>query len=85
MFGRNLEQQEIDQAEWENPGNWTGWKWCSIYFSKRDSRVWVPKEIRWLGWTLNLGRPGGVAWLLAIVVGAPLIMILGVVLALSLM
>jgi len=36
----NKTQDEINQTEWENPDNWT-----TIYFSKKDSRPWVPKKI----------------------------------------
>jgi serine/threonine protein kinase/transglutaminase-like putative cysteine protease len=58
-----------NEAEWNNPRNWTGltrWKSPSIYFSKRDSRVLVPKRIPALGWTVNLGNPRGAALLLGI-------------------
>ena len=36
----NKTQHEVNQSEWENPENWT-----TIYFSKKDSRSWVPKKI----------------------------------------
>ena len=69
-----MDQMQINQAEWENPENWGGPRWFSIYFSKRDSRVWVKKQIPWMGWTLNLAHTGGVLWFtlifVAIVVGA---------------
>ena len=70
-----MDQQTINQAEWENPDNWTGPMWLSVYFSKRDSRVWVPKQVPALGWTLNLGRPAGVAWLFGIFLGVVLLII----------
>jgi uncharacterized membrane protein len=57
-------QDEINQAEWENPDNWSGPKGLSIYFSKKDSRCFVPKQIRALGPTMNLGKTSGFAWLL---------------------
>jgi len=79
-----MNQETINQSEWENPDNWTGPKWLSVYFSKRDSRVWVPKQMPCLGWTINLGRPGGLAWLLAIILGLPLLVIGACVLATSL-
>ena len=60
-------QSAINEAEGGNPRNWTGPKWLSIYFSKRDSRAWVPKQIPALGWTVNLGNPRGALALLAIV------------------
>ena len=79
-----MNQETINQSEWENPDNWTGPKWLSVYFSKRDSRVWVPKQMPCLGWTINLGRPGGLAWLLAVILGLPLLVIGAWVLAISL-
>ena len=72
-----MDQGEIDQAEWANLANWMRPRWLSIYFSKRDSRVWVPKRIPVPGWTVNLGRPGGVAWLFPVIIGTPLL-VLGV-------
>ena len=61
------EQTRVNEAEWQKPGNWTGSKWLSVYFSKRDSRAWVPKQIPALGSTVNLGNPHGAFALLAIV------------------
>jgi uncharacterized membrane protein len=54
-------EEEINDSEWENPASWRG---GLFYFSRRDSRVWVPKQVPQLGWTLNLGRPLGLAFLL---------------------
>ncbi len=51
-------QDEINQAEWENPDNWT-----TIYFSKKDSRVWVPKQNPRYGWTINFGSVSGAKWI----------------------
>ena len=44
-----MTQKEMNQTEWENPDNWTGPRWLSIYFSKKDSRCFVPKQIKALG------------------------------------
>ena len=55
-------QTQINEAEWNNPQNWKSW----CYISKRDSRILVPRRIRWLGWTLNFGNPYGVLVMLAI-------------------
>lgn len=63
------EQTRANEAEWSNPANWTGPAWLSIYFSKRDSRVWVPKQIPALGWTVNLGNGRGALMTLAILLG----------------
>ena len=67
-----MNQDEINQKEWENPDNWGGPKWFSVYFSKRDSRTWVPKQQPWMGlWlkkaTPNLAHTSGVAWLFSII------------------
>ncbi len=64
--GSMTSQAAVNEAEWKNPRNWSGPKWLSLYFSKRDSRVWVPKQIPALGWTVNLGSRKGAAWLLGI-------------------
>lgn len=53
---------ELNEKEWNNPRNWT----AGIYFSKCDSRVWVPKQIPAMGWTVNLGHRRGVAWMLGV-------------------
>ena len=68
-----MTQDEINKAEWENLDNWTkGSKMLCVYFSHKDSRTWVPKRIPWMGRTLNLGKPAGVAWLIGFLVGIPL-------------
>ena len=51
-------QDEINQAEWEDPNNWT-----TIYFSKKDSRAWVPKRNPKHGSTVNFGNPSGARWI----------------------
>jgi len=61
-----MTQQEINAVEWSNPENWSGL--CNeIYFSKKDSRTFVPRAGRWrnLGWAVNLARPLGIAYLYA--------------------
>ena len=71
-----MDQDEINRAEWENPDNWSGPKWASVYFSKRDSLTLVPKQIRAMGGTLNLGKTAGVFCLIALVVGLLLLIVL---------
>lgn len=70
-----MSQHEINQSEWKNPANWGGPKLISVYFSKRDSRTWVPKQIPWTGWTVNLAKTAGVLWYFGIVLGAMLLVI----------
>jgi uncharacterized membrane protein len=54
-----MNQDQINQAEWENPENWSGPRAFAAYFSKRDSRTVVPKRLTWMGWTVNLGTTAG--------------------------
>ena len=71
-----MDQQQTNRAEWENPQNWSGPKWLSVYRSRRDTRTWVPKQIPSMGWTVNLGRTAGVVWLAGFAVGIPLLIVL---------
>jgi uncharacterized membrane protein len=75
-----MNQKEINEAEWKNRDNWSGSLWASFYFSKKDSRTWVPKSIPWMGWTLNLGKPAGACWLVFFLAGLPTLMLLTLVL-----
>lgn len=45
MERKEINQKEINRAEWSNPDNWS----VGFYFSKKDSRTWVPKSIPWMG------------------------------------
>jgi len=51
-------QYSVNESEWENPANWWG---GLLYHSKEDDRLWVPKRFGWLGYTINVGRPLGLA------------------------
>jgi uncharacterized membrane protein len=64
-----MEQDEINQEEWENSANWSD-SIVGLYFSKRDSRIWVPKRVPSFGWTVSLGHPAG-AWTLVGLLAAP--------------
>jgi uncharacterized membrane protein len=71
-----MDQKQINDAEWRNPENWSGPKWASFYFSKRDKRTWVPKAIPSLGWTINIGKHAGAKWLCGFLIGIPVLFIL---------
>ena len=63
-------QAEIDEAEWRNPANWHG-GWFGIYFSRKDSRGWVPKkgqDPQGIGATVNFAKPAGVLTFLLMLV-----------------
>ncbi|MEZ5573590.1 MAG: DUF5808 domain-containing protein [Halioglobus sp.] len=70
MADPRSEQQAANQEEWNDPSNWGGPVWLEVYFSKRDSRIWVPKRIRALGWTVNLAHTGGVLWFFGIILAS---------------
>ena len=36
------------------------WKWGVVYFNPNDPRIFVPKRIEWLGWTLNFAQPASI-------------------------
>lgn len=62
-----MTQADINIAEWKNPNNWGGPRLMRVYFSKKDTRVWIPKPIPVLGWTLNLAQKAGSTWFSVIV------------------
>ncbi|MFW0715356.1 DUF5808 domain-containing protein [Pedobacter sp. N23S346] len=43
-----------DDSEQKSKANW---KLGIFYFNKNDSRLFVPKRIKILGWTLNFANP----------------------------
>ena len=84
-MNENMTQDEVNQAEWENPANWSGWKLTSKYSSEKDNRTWVPKQIPSLGKTINLARtgdPGKKPWVIAIFSVVVLVCIIVIVAAL---
>lgn len=49
-------EDAINQHEWEQPVNWSGW--FGAYSSRRDTRLWVPKRsMTGTGMALNFGHP----------------------------
>lgn len=75
-----MTQDEINEMEWKNPDNWSG----GLYFCKRDSRVWVPKQIRSLGWTINLGQKQGARTMMWVFIGCIIIAVLANVVVINL-
>ena len=33
------------------------WKWGLFYFNKNDKRIFPPKRIKAMGWTINFANP----------------------------
>lgn len=76
-----MNQDETNKKEWENPDNWSGPKWFSVYYNKCDTRTWVPKQIPWLGLyckkaTPNLAHSWGVLSLFGVFILLFLLVIL---------
>jgi uncharacterized membrane protein len=53
--------------EWQNdPSNW---KWGIFYFNPKDRRIFPPKRLKGLGWTVNFANPISVlAFIVTVVV-----------------
>ena len=60
-----MPQSEIDDAEWRNASNWHG-GWLGVYYSRVDSRSFVPKRNPIMGFTINFARTGGIVFLVVI-------------------
>jgi uncharacterized membrane protein len=54
---------------WNDAANWNQ---DIIYFSKEDSRLFVPKKPTWMGWTINFGHPYAPWILMATLVALPI-------------
>ena len=64
--GGTSSQVKTEDAEWANPKNWHGGP-LNLYFSKRDTRPFVPKRGTVVGGaTINFARPAGVAFLVGV-------------------
>ena len=69
-----MTQVEIDDAQWVRPDNWY---LGGLYFSRRDSRPFVPKRhCQDAGATINFARPTGVGFLVGILIFVVLLLVL---------
>jgi uncharacterized membrane protein len=63
---RTTKPSKEELSRWhEDPSNW---KWGVIYFNPLDPRVWLPKRIPVMGWTLNFARKAAFFWLLFLLI-----------------
>jgi uncharacterized membrane protein len=51
MPNQNLNEENKWQ---QDPANW---KWGIFYFNKSDHRIFPPKRIKEMGWTINFANP----------------------------
>jgi len=66
-------KNDQNESEWRDPKNWRA-RWIGIYVAPRDSRVWVPKRIPAMGWTLNFAHRAS-WWWLAGLLGVPMLFV----------
>lgn len=67
-----MKQSEINESEWQNPANW---HW-GVYNSPRDTRVVVPKPLKWTGWTFNFAHTAAYLYLAALLLPAVVVIAL---------
>jgi uncharacterized membrane protein len=58
-----LEQSPFNDMQ-KDPNNY---KWGIIYFNRKDSRIFLPKRNKWMGWTMNFANPYSYLIILAII------------------
>ena len=49
----NKPSKETLEKWHKDPANW---KWGSFYYNKEDNRLFPPKRIAWMGWTINFAN-----------------------------
>jgi uncharacterized membrane protein len=49
----NKPSQETLEKWHKDPANW---KWGGFYYNKEDNRLFPPKRIAWMGWTINFAN-----------------------------
>jgi uncharacterized membrane protein len=47
-------------------GSSDSWKWGIFYYNPADPRVWLPKRIPAMGWTLNFAHRAAYWWLVGL-------------------
>ena len=65
-----------EQPTHEDYDNWhkdpNNWFWGYFYYNPKDKRIFPPKRIKWMGYTVNFANPYSVLILLAILALVPL-------------
>ncbi|WP_418314213.1 DUF5808 domain-containing protein [Phyllobacterium zundukense] len=63
---------EDNKSSWSNSENWSHGI-GRIYFSRSDSRLWVPKRNPAMGCTINMAHRRAIWWLLLLILVPTLI------------
>jgi len=61
----NKKPSEEIQNEWNNDPN--NWIWGFFYYNPKDNRLFPPKRIKELGWTINFANPNSVFLVLVVI------------------
>ena len=71
-----VSQSQTNQTEWQDEQNWVSW--FGIYSSRADSRLWVPKRMPAMGWTIYFGHPKGAVtfWIILSLIASVLLAVL---------
>ena len=56
--------KKLQSANHDDPSNW---KWGLFYYNKADKRIFPPKRIQSMGWTVNFANPYSILVLLTII------------------
>jgi uncharacterized membrane protein len=64
----NVEMSKDNEMENLNNNDPSHWKWGLFYYNKNDKRIFPPKRIKQLGWTINFANPFSILTFIAILV-----------------
>jgi uncharacterized membrane protein len=68
--------EDVNESEWNDLGNWAGVGPFKCYFSKRDSRLLVPRYHHWFApRTVNFGHRFGCVYRNSIVIAVVAILL----------
>ncbi|MFM7018815.1 DUF5808 domain-containing protein [Flavobacterium sp.] len=63
----------MEKPSKETKENWLKddkyWIWGMFYFNPEDKRIFPPKRIPWMGWTVNFANPISIITLVIITFG----------------
>lgn len=65
----------VNEREWNTAANWS----YGFYNAPLDSRVWVPKPRKWMGWTLNFAHRVAYLWLATLFLPALFVVVISLV------
>ena len=63
-MSNNQEPSEETKRQWHQDSN--NWILGIFYFNREDNRIFPPKRIAWMGWTVNFANPMSVIVLLIV-------------------